>query len=98
MFRGENRMAKPIGNANLPQPCMRHRTAHERHVAHAGKMVIADILPASAKEPLVLLAKHRGSDSEFGHPLRSSGLTPASSAALPPRSRSQFFGARQRPL
>src|ERR1700683_992283 len=86
MLRGENNVAKSFGNADLPQPRMGDRTAHERHIARAGEAVIADILPASAEEPLILLAKYRGSDSELGHPLRSSlflSLAPAIQLPLP---------------
>jgi hypothetical protein len=33
------------------------RTAHERHLSHAGETKIGDILPASAQEAIVLFAK-----------------------------------------
>jgi hypothetical protein len=53
---------------HMRQARMGRRAAHESHVAHAGQSHVADILAATAQEPIVFLAKRRGSDSKFVHP------------------------------
>ncbi len=67
----EHGAAKSLRDVHLLEPRMRDRTAHEGYVAHAGETEIADILSASAQKPVVLLPKHRSSDSVLRHPAAS---------------------------
>ncbi len=67
---GENRAAKFFRNLNVPEPSVGDRTSDKSHIACAGKAKIADILPASSQESVVLLAKNRGANSKLCHQVR----------------------------
>src|SRR5262249_50488052 len=60
---GENDLAELFGDVDFLDPRMGYGTAYECNLASARHADIADILSASAQEPIILLAWDRGSDS-----------------------------------
>ena len=56
VLRRKHRGAKCFRDAHAEQPAVGHGAPHERHLAHAGKRNIADVLSTTAKETVVFLA------------------------------------------
>src|SRR6516225_6750180 len=67
MFGGEDDVAELLGDVDVLEPRMGNGAAHKSDVARAGHADIADILSPATQEPIVLLARDRGSDSVFCH-------------------------------
>ena len=67
MFGGENDVSELFGDVDVLKPRMGNGAAHKCNVASARHADIANILSPSTQEPIVLLARDRGSDSVLWH-------------------------------
>ena len=66
VLRREYAIPQMIGNTNAGEARMRHGAAHERHIAHARKTDVADVLAAAVQEAVILLAAQPRADGLLG--------------------------------